>query len=211
MVTWDDAYVVARSARASCGGPEAAAADHRVARASRLGPVGPSDAAGQGRLEHVWPPATGGSPRQKGLAVTLREKIERNPHAEQTGRGAANVKLWTCLARRMNEESTKEESVKVHWTFDEAAPIAEHLQKDLGIEPVPVHPRRLDRRRLRLPPPGQPAGQPRVRRQRSPGRGDPADPGPGLRGLPARQLPGHVPRRQELEPGDASRRSPTAR
>jgi len=69
---------------------------------------------------------------EKGLAVTLREKIRRNPHAELL-LGAANAKLWQCLARRMNEESTKEESVNVRWTFDEAAAVAEHLQKDLGI------------------------------------------------------------------------------
>ena len=33
----------------------------------------------------------------------------------------------------MSEDSTKEESVKVHWTFDEAAAVAEHLAKDVGI------------------------------------------------------------------------------
>ncbi len=68
-----------------------------------------------------------------GLAVTLREKLRRDPHVEGMI-GAANAKLWTCLARRMNEESTKEESVRVRWTFDEAAQIAEHLRKDVGIE-----------------------------------------------------------------------------
>jgi len=70
---------------------------------------------------------------KKGLAVTLKEKIRRDPHVELMI-GAADAKLWTCLARRMNEESTKEESVKVRWTFDEAAQIAEHLSKDVGIE-----------------------------------------------------------------------------
>jgi len=34
----------------------------------------------------------------------------------------------------MNAESTKEESVRVRWTFGEAAKIAEHLRKDLQIE-----------------------------------------------------------------------------
>jgi hypothetical protein len=34
----------------------------------------------------------------------------------------------------MNEESTAEESVKVRWTFDEAAKIAEHLRNDLQID-----------------------------------------------------------------------------
>ena len=69
---------------------------------------------------------------EKGFVVTLREKIQRNPQAKRLV-GAANVKLWTCLARRMNEESTQEESVNVRWTFDEAAAIAEHLRRDLGI------------------------------------------------------------------------------
>jgi len=69
----------------------------------------------------------------KGLAVTLKDKIRRQPHVELMI-GAANAKLWTCLNRRMNEESTKEESVTVQWTFDEAAQIAEHLRKDVGIE-----------------------------------------------------------------------------
>ncbi|MHC4726748.1 MAG: DUF5696 domain-containing protein, partial [Planctomycetota bacterium] len=70
---------------------------------------------------------------KKGLATTLREKIRRDKHVELMI-GAANAKLWTCLARRMNEESTKEESVKIRWTFDEAAKIAEHLRNDLDIE-----------------------------------------------------------------------------
>jgi len=96
------------------------------ARAIRLTPLGRGDwntlAAGYRRLA-----------QQKGLVITLAEKIRRNPHAERL-LGASNVKLWTCLARRMNEESTKEESVTVRWTFDEAAQIAEHLRKDLGID-----------------------------------------------------------------------------
>lgn len=70
---------------------------------------------------------------KQGLAITLREKIRRDKHVELMI-GASNAKLWTCLARRMNEESTKEESIKVRWTFDEAAKIAEHLRNDLDIE-----------------------------------------------------------------------------
>ncbi len=97
----------------------------RSARAVRLTPVGKGDwntiAAGYRRVAE-----------QKGLAVTMRDKIRRNAHAEPM-LGAANVKLWTCLARRMNEESTQQESATVHWTFEEAAKIAEHLKKDLGI------------------------------------------------------------------------------
>jgi hypothetical protein len=70
---------------------------------------------------------------QQRLAVTLDQKISRDPHAERL-LGAANVKLWTCLDRRMNEESTKVEHVRVHWTFDEAAQVAEHLRRDLDID-----------------------------------------------------------------------------
>ena len=69
----------------------------------------------------------------KGTAVTLQEKIKRNPEAEKLA-GASNAKLWTCLARRRSEDSTKDESVVVHWTFDEAAKVAEHLKHDLGIQ-----------------------------------------------------------------------------
>jgi hypothetical protein len=70
---------------------------------------------------------------RKGLVSTVRDKHFRNQDEERL-LGAANVKLWTCLDRRMNEESTKEEHVTVHWTFDEAAKVAEHVRHDLGID-----------------------------------------------------------------------------
>ncbi|MHC4464865.1 MAG: DUF5696 domain-containing protein [Planctomycetota bacterium] len=132
IVTWDDAYVF----------PELKSTVHedkpyhqkltatlelrRSARLVRLMPLGKGD----------WNTIAVGYRRyaeKQGLAVTLREKIRRDPHVELMV-GAANAKLWTCLARRMNEQSTKAESVKVRWTFDEAAQIAEHLRKDVGIK-----------------------------------------------------------------------------
>ncbi len=131
IVDWDDAYVwpELQSTLAQKASYRqqitSALVLRRSARSVRLTPLGKGDwntiAAGYRRIAE-----------QKGLAVTLREKIRRDPHAERL-LGASNVKLWTCLARRMNEESTKEESVKVRWTFDEAAAIAEHLHQDLGI------------------------------------------------------------------------------
>jgi hypothetical protein len=132
IVTWDDAYVFAELQSAKPSGRPygqrltATLELRRSARSLRLMPLGKGDfntvAAGYRRYAE-----------KQGLAVTLREKIRRDPHVELMI-GAANAKLWTCLARRMNEDSTAEESVKVRWTFDEAAQIAEHLSKDVGIE-----------------------------------------------------------------------------
>jgi hypothetical protein len=96
------------------------------AHAVRVTPLGKGDwntlAAGYRRIAE-----------NKGLAVTLRQKCGRDPH-EELLLGAANVKLWTCLERRMSEDSTRVESVKVHWTFNEAAQVAEHLRRDLNID-----------------------------------------------------------------------------
>ena len=132
VATWDDAYVFAElksTLKAGSDGSQRLSAGFNLrpsARAIRLAPLGNGDwntlAAGYRRIAEA-----------KGLAVTLREKIKQNPHV-QLMVGAADFKLWTCLARRMNEESTAEESVRVRWTFDEAAAIAEHLHGDLGIE-----------------------------------------------------------------------------
>ena len=132
VVTWDDAYVwpEVRSevTRGATDGQRLATTFtlRRSARKLRLTPLGKGDwntiAAGYRRMAE-----------QKRLAETLREKIRRDPHAELLV-GAANVKLWTCLARRMNDDSTQEESVKVRWTFAEAASIAEHLKREVGIE-----------------------------------------------------------------------------
>ena len=73
--------------------------------------------------------------REKGWLVTWDEKLKGHPDRAKYF-GAVNYKLWSMLTRRMNEESTKEESVKVNWTFDEAARIAEHLKRDLRLDRV---------------------------------------------------------------------------
>ncbi len=128
---WDDAYVFPElhSVLAPEDGVKqrlvTSVALRRSARVIRLTPLG------QGDWNTI---ATGyrAIAADKGLAVTLADKVRREPHAGLLP-GAANVKLWTCLARRMNEDSTAEESVTVRWTFDEAARIAEHIHNDLGI------------------------------------------------------------------------------
>ena len=132
IVTWDDAYVFAELERRSAGNEScrhkltATFQLRRSARSLRLMPLGEGDWDTIARAYRQYA-------RRQGLAGTLREKVGRDRHLERM-LGASNAKLWTCLARRMNEESTAEESVRVRWTFDEAAQIAEHLHNDLEIE-----------------------------------------------------------------------------
>jgi hypothetical protein len=131
LVLWDDAYVwpEVQSTVSPEANPRqrltASLTLRRSARTLRLVPLGKGD---WNRVAAAYRKVA----QEKGLAVTLREKIRRNAHGELLI-GAANVKLWTCLARRMNEDSTKEESVQVNWTFDEAAAVAEHIRNDLRI------------------------------------------------------------------------------
>ena len=130
-VTWDGAYVwpEVHSTLDKSTPPHqqltASVVLRRSSRSIQLSPLGKGDwntvAAGYRRIAE-----------QKHLAVSMHEKITRQPHAELL-LGAANVKLWTCLCRRMNDDSTKQESAQVFWTFSEAAAIAEHLHKDLGL------------------------------------------------------------------------------
>jgi hypothetical protein len=131
LISWDDAYVTpeirSKLSRGQSHGQQITTTLglRRTARTFRLMPLGKGDwntvAAAYRQLVD-----------KKSLTPTLAMKTDRNPHTEQLV-GAANVKLWTCLARRMNDDSTKVESVQVHWTFDEAAQVAEHLKKDIGI------------------------------------------------------------------------------
>jgi hypothetical protein len=72
-----------------------------------------------------------------GYRVPWEEKLEARPNAARLF-GASNVKLWTALARRI-DENLVEQSVEVKWTFDEAAQIAEHLKRDLELDNVLFH------------------------------------------------------------------------
>lgn len=132
IVTWDDAYVFPELISTTPkDGPyrqklTASFELRRSARVVRLMPLGRGDWNDIARAYRQYAD-------DRGLAVTLHEKIRRDPHLERMV-GASDAKLWTCLARRMNEESTAEESVNVRWTFDEAAQIAEHLHDDLKLD-----------------------------------------------------------------------------
>ena len=73
--------------------------------------------------------------QEKGWLVTWDQKLKDNPQRAKLF-GAVNYKLWSTLDRGMNAESTKEESVRVNWTFDESAQVAEHLKRDLKLDKV---------------------------------------------------------------------------
>ncbi len=73
--------------------------------------------------------------KERGLLVTWDQKLKTDPERAKLF-GAINFKLWSALSRRMNAESTKQESVRVNWTFDEAAQVAEHLKRDLKLDRV---------------------------------------------------------------------------
>ncbi|MCY3019874.1 MAG: DUF5696 domain-containing protein, partial [Planctomycetota bacterium] len=73
--------------------------------------------------------------KEKGWLVTWEEKLKTNP-ARAKLFGAANFKLWSTLSRSMNEDSSKELSHRVNWTFEEVAQIAEHLKNDLKLDRV---------------------------------------------------------------------------
>ncbi|HEY3323619.1 MAG TPA: DUF5696 domain-containing protein [Planctomycetota bacterium] len=73
--------------------------------------------------------------KEKGWLVTWDEKLKSNPNRAKLF-GAANVKLWSCLHRRMNEDCTKELESRANWTFDEVAQVAEHVKNDLKLDRV---------------------------------------------------------------------------
>ena len=71
---------------------------------------------------------------EKGWLVTWDEKLKEYPAGEKLF-GAINYKLWTMLARKIDEEGN-EQYVRVNWTFKEAAQVAEHLKADLKLDKV---------------------------------------------------------------------------
>jgi hypothetical protein len=73
--------------------------------------------------------------RRNGWLATWDDKIKRHPAAGLL-LGAINFKLWSALDRRMSAAGDREESVKVNWTFDEAAQVAAHLKNDLKLDRV---------------------------------------------------------------------------
>jgi hypothetical protein len=73
------------------------------------------------------------SAQARNWSVPWAEKLKQHPEDAKLF-GASNIKLWSTLSRTMSEDSTKELSKKINWTFDEAAQVAEHFKNDLKID-----------------------------------------------------------------------------
>lgn len=130
LATWTDPYVVAE---VTAGETEAQPLSaslllRKSAKSAQLHVLGKGDYVSIAKAYREVA-------KSKGYLVTWDQKLKNHP--ERAGYfGASNVKLWHALNRRMNEESTEEVSVRVEWTFDEVAQIAEHLKRDLQIDKV---------------------------------------------------------------------------
>ncbi len=136
LLTWDDPYVAAEL-KSVLGDSSDATYHQRLtaslslrksARSWQLHVLGKTDYVGiAGAYREVA--------RRRGLLCTWADKLKGHPERAKLF-GAANIKLWSTLDRRMNLESTQEESSRVNWTFDEAAQVAEHLKNDLKLDKV---------------------------------------------------------------------------
>ena len=136
LITWDDPYV---AVEVKSEMPQAAwvrgkqvlstsVVLRKSARSVRVGFLGKGDYVTTAKAYRQIAAA-------RGLLVPWAEKLKANPERQKLF-GAINYKLWALLDREMNEESTKEEVLKVVWTFDEAAQVAEHLKNDLKLDKV---------------------------------------------------------------------------
>ena len=136
LVTWDDPYVVAELKSTLTNAPSAAGKQvlapslvlRKSARSFRVQFLGRGDYV---TIAKAYREVA----NEKGWLVTWDEKLKGHPERAKYF-GASNYKLWSTLDRRMSEDSTKEERVRVNWTFDEAAQVAEHLKRDLKLDKV---------------------------------------------------------------------------
>ena len=133
MADWGDPYVTLNLSRTVKKKSQAVRMSFSLAKSARsleLRCLGKGDLA-------VLADAYRARARSLGYRVTWEEKLKTRPQAARLF-GACNVKLWTALARHIDKEGV-EQKVEVHWTFDEAARIAEHLKNDLQLSDVLFH------------------------------------------------------------------------
>jgi hypothetical protein len=136
LVTWDDPYVAVdlRSIltnAASFTGKQVLAPSlvlRKSAASFRIQFLGKGDYLTIGRAYRKLA-------QDKGLLIPWDQKLKHRPECAKLF-GAINFKLWSALDRSMNEDSTREERVRVNWTFDEAVQVAEHLKRDLQLDKV---------------------------------------------------------------------------
>ncbi len=138
LISWDSPYVEARiSSTLSRPGREGGIRQtlstsmvlSQRARRLRIHLLGKGDG-------HTVAKAYRGEARRRGLLPLGEGAASSGSANREKLLGAANVKLWSCLTRRMNEASRRQESVKVNWTFDQAAEIVRHLDEDLQLDRV---------------------------------------------------------------------------
>lgn len=131
LITWDDPYVAAEVRSRRSDGKQTLTVSmglRKSAKGCAIRFLGKGDYA---TIAKAYREVA----KEKGWVVTWDQKLVGHPERAKYF-GASNYKLWSVLSRRMNEDSTKEESVRVNWTFDEAAQVAEHLKNDLKMDKV---------------------------------------------------------------------------
>lgn len=136
LVSWRDPYVAAELTSVLTNGVSpnarqvlaASLALRSSARSFRLQFLGPGD---YNAIAQAYRPVAA----EAGWLVPWRDKLAGHPERARLF-GASNFKLWSALDRQMNDESTREERVRVNWTFAEAAQVAEHLKNDLRLDKV---------------------------------------------------------------------------
>jgi hypothetical protein len=132
MLAWHDPYIALNLTRSVNGEPflRLAVELTRSARSFELHCLGKGD-------YHTIAAAYRERAAALGYRLPWSEKLASRPQAERLF-GASNFKLWTALARRIDENLVEQE-VDVKWTFDEAAQVGEHLKNDLQLEEVLFH------------------------------------------------------------------------
>lgn len=130
LVTWDAPYTDVLIDYSGATGRELTAglALRATARSARLKPLG------RGGYVEVAK-AFREIARQRGMVQTMAEKMKANP-AVQTLPGAADFKPFTLLkwAPNTSRNKTNAPVVNDNFSFVEAGALAEHFQKDLGID-----------------------------------------------------------------------------
>jgi hypothetical protein len=136
LLTWHDPYVLAEVRSAVTNRPGVIGGQivspsltlRQTATAFRLQLLGQGDYVS---IAQAYRPVA----KEKGWLVPWSEKLKGYPQRTNYF-GASNFKLWSVLSRSLSEDSSRELSVKVNWTFDEAAQVAEHLKRDLQLDKV---------------------------------------------------------------------------